>query len=207
MLPGLKEHFGVWHSWCFSAQMKSATLQQTNVTQEEQQPSLCGRSLSSNYAPLNLENKLLAQTSTLMPQSSRLLNLTAKPTSPSLQPSSLSSTSSSLLCTSAYSSSFTSPLLRTENTLLSSPSCLTTASCLTSVVSGDQASTSLPSTPLLVHSARDEDAEGSSQVMQSCSGETSTVSKMLQYSLTIPLFSNRLGFILINTFTLIHTKN
>lgn len=173
--------------------MKSATLQQTNVTQGEQQPSLCGRSLSSNYAPLNLENKLLAETSTLMPQSiSRLLNLTAKPTSPSLQPSSLSSTSSSLLCTSTYSSSFTSPLLRTENTLLSRPSCLTTASCLTSVASGCQVSTSLPSTALLDQSARDEDGEGSSQVMQSCLGETSTVRKTLQYSVTILLFSNRL---------------
>lgn len=183
MLPGLNEHFGVWHSWCLSTQMKSATLQQTNVTQGEQQPSLCGRSLSSNYAPLNMENKLLAQTSTLMLQSSRLLNLTAKPTSPSLQPSSLSSTSSSLLCTSTYSSSFTSPLLRTENTLLSSPSCLTTASCLTSVAGGYQVSTSLPSPPLLDQSARDEDGEGSSQVTQSCLGETSTVSKTLQSSI------------------------
>lgn len=172
--------------------MKSATLQQTNVTPGGQQSSLCGRSLSSNYAPLNLENKLLAQTSTLMPQSSRLLNLTVKPTSPTLQPSSLSSTSSSLLCLSTYSSSFTSPLLRTENTLLSSPSCLTTASCLTSVASGHQNSNSLQSTPLLDQSSCDEDGEGSSQVMQSCLGETSTVSKTLQYSVTIPLFSNRL---------------
>lgn len=162
----------------FSTQMKPATLQRTNVAQGEKQPSLCGRSLSSNYVPLNLENKFLAQLSTLMPQScSHSLNLAAQPSSsPSLQPSSLSSTSSSLLCTS--SSSFTSPLLSTENTLLSRPSVLTTSSCLTSVATGYR-STSLSSTALLDQSAHDEDGEESSQVIQSCLGKTSTVNKLL----------------------------
>lgn len=161
--------------------MKPVTLQRTNVAQEAQQPSLCGRSLSSNYVPLNLENKFLAQTSTLMPQScSHLLNLVAHPSScPSLQPSSLSSTSSSILCTSSCSSSFTSPLLSTENTLLSIPSVLTSSSCLTSVANGFLVSNALPNTTLLDQSAHDEDGEERSQVIQSCLGETSTVNKTL----------------------------
>ncbi|KAF3857939.1 hypothetical protein F7725_011140 [Dissostichus mawsoni] len=90
--------------------MKALTLHQTNVAQGEQQQATCGRSLSSNYAPPNLENKLL--TSTLMPKPS------------SLQPSFLSSTSSSLLSPSSFSPSFTSPLLSTENKLLTGHSAL-----------------------------------------------------------------------------------
>uniref|UniRef100_A0A3Q3EKU1 TROVE domain-containing protein n=1 Tax=Labrus bergylta TaxID=56723 RepID=A0A3Q3EKU1_9LABR len=76
--------------------------------------------LSSNYAPPCLENKLLTQTSTLMPP---LLNLAIQPSScPALQPSALSSTSSSLLSTSSVSPSLTSSLLSTENKLLESRS-------------------------------------------------------------------------------------
>lgn len=178
--------------------MKPAPLQRTDVAQGEKQPSLCGGSLSSNYVPLNLENKILAQPSTLMPQScSHSLNLAAQPSSsPFLQPSSLSSTSSSLLCTSSCSSAFTSPLLSTENTLLCRPSVLTASSCLTSVATGYLVTTSLSSTGLLGQSAHDEDGEESSQVTQSCLGETSTVNK------TILFFNHGFWFILINALTL-----
>ncbi|XP_037131488.1 telomerase protein component 1 isoform X2 [Syngnathus acus] len=68
--------------------------------------STSGRSLTSNYVPPSLENKLLTQTSSSLP-------------SFSLQPSGLTSTSSSSLLFSA-SSSIASPLLSTQNTLLSS---------------------------------------------------------------------------------------
>ncbi|KAK5889418.1 hypothetical protein CesoFtcFv8_015425 [Champsocephalus esox] len=88
--------------------MEALTLHQTNVAQGEQQQATCGRSMSSNYAPPNLENKLLA--STLMPKPS------------SLQPSFLCSTSSSLLSPSSFSPSFTSPLISTVNQLLNSHS-------------------------------------------------------------------------------------
>ncbi|KAM6989331.1 telomerase protein component 1 [Tautogolabrus adspersus] len=103
--------------------MRALTLQQADVTrggQQQQPPATCGRSLSSNYAPPCLENKLLTQTSTLIPP---LLNLEIQPSScPALQPSTLSSTSSSLLSTSSFSPSLTSPLLSTENKLLKSQS-------------------------------------------------------------------------------------
>lgn len=159
--------------------MKPVTLQQTNVAQEQLSP--LGSSLSSNFAPLNLENKFLARTSTLSPQScSDLLMFTTQSSShSSLQPSSLSSTSSSLLCTSSYLSSFTSPLLSTENTLLSSLSVPRTSSCLTSVANGYLVSTGLPSSASLHQSAHDEDEEENSQVNQSCLGETSPVNKTL----------------------------
>ncbi|XP_041659793.1 telomerase protein component 1 [Cheilinus undulatus] len=99
--------------------MRSPTLQQADVAQGGHQQT-CGRSLSSNYAPPSLENKLLTQTSALLPPFS---NLALQPSScPALQPSHLSSTSSSLLSTSSFSPSFTSPLLSTENKLLSSQS-------------------------------------------------------------------------------------
>ncbi|XP_037643580.1 telomerase protein component 1 isoform X2 [Sebastes umbrosus] len=93
--------------------MKALTLLQANVAPGEQLQATCGRSLSSNYAPPSLENKLLAQTSTL-------LNFAAQTSScPSLQPTSLSSTSSSLLSTSSFSPLLNSPLVSTENKLLS----------------------------------------------------------------------------------------
>ncbi|XP_074544766.1 telomerase protein component 1-like [Halichoeres trimaculatus] len=126
--------------------MRSLTLQPTDVAQgAQQQQATCGRSVSSNYAPPCLENKLLTQTFTLF-------NLTAQPSScPALQPSSLSSTSSSLLSTPSFSSSFltassfspslTSPLLSTENKLLESRSPLLSLS-LTS-------NTSIPNDSLL----------------------------------------------------------
>uniref|UniRef100_A0AAQ6IID5 Telomerase-associated protein 1 n=1 Tax=Anabas testudineus TaxID=64144 RepID=A0AAQ6IID5_ANATE len=88
--------------------------------QQQQQEATCGRSLSS----LNLENKLLAQSSTLMTlPRSPLVTLAAQPPScSSLQPSSLSSTSSSILSASSLSSSLTSSILTTQNKLLTSDS-------------------------------------------------------------------------------------
>lgn len=146
-------------------------LQQKKVTKREQQPSACGGSLSSNYEPLNLENKLLAQASTVIPQAcSLLLNHAA-------QPSSLSSTSSSLLCTSSCSSSLTSPLLSTENMLLSSHSVLTTSSCLTSVANEYLVSTSLSSTSFLNQFPPAEDGEESSEVKPLWLEETGLVNK------------------------------
>ncbi|XP_061652420.1 telomerase protein component 1 isoform X2 [Phyllopteryx taeniolatus] len=73
---------------------------QTNIAS-----STSGRSLSSNYIPPCLENKLLVQTSSSLQ-------------STSLQPSGLTATSSALLLSS--SSSVSSPLLSTNNTLLNS---------------------------------------------------------------------------------------
>lgn len=165
----------------FPTQMKAFALQQTNVAHREQQPSPCGRSLSSNYAPQNLENKILAQRSTLIAQPcSLLLNPATQPSSsPFLQPSSLSSTTSSLLRTSSCSSSLTSPLLSTENKLLSSHSLLTSPSFLTSVTNDHLVSTSITSPALVDHFAPDENGEESNEVMQSCLGETSTVNKAL----------------------------
>ncbi|XP_051276117.1 telomerase protein component 1 [Dicentrarchus labrax] len=125
--------------------MRALTLQQANVAHGKPQDATCGRSLSSNYAPLSLENKFLAQSSTVMPQSwSPLLNSAAQPSScPSLQPSSLSSTSSSLLS----ASSLTSPLLSTENKLLESHSSLSFS--LTSVPNDSLLCTSLAGSTLL----------------------------------------------------------
>ncbi|KAM3604040.1 uncharacterized protein V6R79_005607 [Siganus canaliculatus] len=172
--------------------MKAVTLQQSSAAQGEQQQTTCGRSLSSNYAPLSLENKFLSQTSTLMSQPcSPLLNFAAQPSScPSLQPSSLSSTSSSLLSTSSPSPSLTSPLLSTENKLLESHPPL--SSSLTCVPNGSLLSTSLTSSALLNRFAhppsslhhvvageqwRDGDEvdgrEETSETMQSCFEETS----------------------------------
>lgn len=80
-----------------------------------------GRSLSFSFSPPNLENKLLAQRSTLAKPSpcSTLLNLSSKPlVSPSLQSSGLTSTTSRLLSTALPASSFSSSLLSTQNKLL-----------------------------------------------------------------------------------------
>lgn len=189
--------------------MKALTLQQANVPQGEQQQATCGRSLSSNYVPLSLENKFLSQTSTLMPQPcSPLFNFAAQPSScPSLQPSSLSSTSSSLLSTSSSSLSFASPLLSTENKLLASRSPLSFS--LTSVPSDSLLSTSLASSALLNRFAHppsflhhvlgeeqkrddeeEEDREETSEAMQSCFEETSVVHEMFCFNfLTICLFA------------------
>ncbi|XP_041849088.1 telomerase protein component 1 isoform X3 [Melanotaenia boesemani] len=101
--------------------MRALTLQQVNIAQEEEQlPAACGRSLSSNYSPPSLENRILAQASTMKPNPlSSLSNSAVQPyTCPSLQPSILSSTSSLLLSSSA--TSLTSPLLSTQNKLLTS---------------------------------------------------------------------------------------
>ncbi|KAM3605500.1 uncharacterized protein V6R79_026311 [Siganus canaliculatus] len=172
--------------------MKAVTLQQSSAAQGEQQQTTCGRSLSSNYAPLSLENKILSQTSTVMSQPcSPLLNFAAQPSScPSLQPSSLSSTSSSLLSTSSLSPSLTSPLLSTENKLLESHPPL--SSSLTCVPNASLLSTSLTSSALLNRFAhppsslhhvvageqwRDGDEvdgrEETSEAMQSCFEEMS----------------------------------
>ncbi len=181
---------------CFSTEMKVPTLQQTNVSQGDRQASH-GTSLSSSYTPLSLENKLLAQTSTLMPQPcSPLLNPATQPFScPALQPSSLSSTSSSLLSTSSSSQFLTSPLLSTENKLLESYSPLSFP--LTSLPNDSVLSTSLTSSALLSHFShppsflphvlggeqkRDDGEDGvreeTAEVIQSCFGETSVVHEM-----------------------------
>ncbi|KAM4552471.1 telomerase protein component 1 isoform 1-T3 [Odontesthes bonariensis] len=102
--------------------MRALTLQKANVAQAEQQqqPAMCGRSLSSNYSPPSLENTILAQASMIMPLTCSPLKIFAgQPSScPSLQPSRLSSTSSSLLSTSSSAATLTSPLISTENKLL-----------------------------------------------------------------------------------------
>ncbi|XP_042353328.1 telomerase protein component 1 isoform X2 [Plectropomus leopardus] len=180
--------------------MKALTLQQANVAQGEQQQVTCGRSLSSNYAPPRLENKFLAQTSTLMPKPcSQLLNFAAQPSScPSLQPSSLSSTSCSLLSSASLSPSLTSPLLSTENKLLSGhlPGLSFSLTSSTSIPNDSLLSTSLASSALLnrfahppssLHPALsgeqqrdhggDEGREETSEVMQSCSEEASVYSE------------------------------
>ncbi|XP_031153943.1 telomerase protein component 1 isoform X2 [Sander lucioperca] len=175
--------------------MRALTLHKANVAQGEQHQATCGRSLFSNYAPPNLENKFLAQTSTLMPQPcSPLLTFAAQPSCPSLQPSSLSSTSSSLLSTSSFSTSFTSSLLSTENKLLSShsPGLSFSLTSSTTVPNASLLHTSLASSaplsrfahpPSFLHHALggeqqrddggDEGREETSEMMQSCLEETS----------------------------------
>ena len=189
---------------CFFAGMRALTLQQPNVAKGEQQQATCGRSLSSNYVPLSLENKFLAQTSTLMPQPhSPLLDFAANPSScPSLQPSSLSSTSSSLLSSSSLSPFLTSPLLAspllaspllsTENKLLASYSPLSSApnaSLLSTSLSSSALRNRFSHTPSFLHHAldeeqkrddgEDEDGDETSEVMQSCCEEISVVHEML----------------------------
>lgn len=194
-----RERVQTWDGLCpfwlmfFSKQMRALALQQGNVGQGEQQTTY-GGSLTSNYAPPNLENKFLAQTSSLMPRpSSPLLNLAAQPSScPALQPSSLSSTSSCLLSTPSLSHSLTSSLLSTENKLLQSYSSLSFP--LTSVPNDSLLPTSLASSSLLNRLAHppsflprvlggkqkrddggDEGREETSETMQSCFEETSMV--------------------------------
>ncbi|KAM3866164.1 telomerase protein component 1 [Diretmus argenteus] len=142
-------------------------LLQVNSVPGEQQAT-AGRRLFSNYVPPSLENKFLAQASSLMPQpGSKLSYLASQPSScpslqpsslssttclslqpsslsfttcPSLQPSSLSSTTSTLL---SPSSPYCSPLLSTQNRLLCS------STLTASVPHGCLLSTSLASGPLL----------------------------------------------------------
>ncbi|XP_026229628.1 telomerase protein component 1-like isoform X2 [Anabas testudineus] len=166
--------------------MKALTLQQTNMAKAEQQQASWGRNLSSSYVPQNLENKFLAQGSVLMTQSFPL-----QPSScSSLQPSSLSSTSSSLLSSSSLSSSLTSPLLTTQNKLLSSDSPHHSCSLTSSIPNYSLTSTSLacsapgplshPSSGLhhglggeqKSDDGGDKDREEMSEVMQSCFEET-----------------------------------
>lgn len=171
--------------------MKAWTLQ--SVAQGDQQGAASGRSLSSNYAPLNLENKLLSQSCTLM-HTSPLLSSTAQPLPcPSLQPSSLSSTVSSLLPDSSCSPSPISALLSTENKLLTSS--LPLFSSLTAVTNNSLLSTSLASSSALLKSVcepsssflcglggehersdnGDEDEEETSEVMEASFREISVV--------------------------------
>ncbi|XP_054870069.1 telomerase protein component 1 isoform X2 [Amphiprion ocellaris] len=179
--------------------MRALTLQQANVAPgDQQQSATCWRSLSSNYAPLNLENKFLTQTSLMMPQpGSSLINFAAQSTScPLLQPSSLSSTSSSLLSTSSLAVSLTSPLLSTQNKLLTSDSSHPSFSLTSSFPNTSLLSMSLPSGTLLNRFAQppsflphgldgeqknvnggDEDGEEISEVMPSCFEETSVCSE------------------------------
>ncbi|XP_053293523.1 telomerase protein component 1 isoform X3 [Pleuronectes platessa] len=122
--------------------MRALTLQPVNVApgEQRQQQATCGRSLCSNYAPLSLENKILAQTSLQM----------SKPSScASLQPSSLSCTSSSLLSCSSLLPSITSSLLSTENRLLTSDSPRFSFSLTSSIPADSLLPTSLPSGALL----------------------------------------------------------
>ncbi|XP_071347004.1 telomerase protein component 1-like isoform X1 [Trachinotus anak] len=178
--------------------MRALTLQQANVAQgeqqQQQQQATCGRSLSSNYSPPSLENKFLTQTSMVMPQlSSPLINFAAQPSSCSaLQPSSLSSTSSFLLSTSSLSPSLTSPLLSTQNKLLTADSPRLSFSLTSSIPNDSLLSTSTASGALLNRFAHpssflrhglcgeqkrdvggDEGREEISDVMVSCSEETS----------------------------------
>ncbi|XP_061587905.1 telomerase protein component 1 isoform X2 [Cololabis saira] len=128
--------------------MRALTLQHANVGPGEQKRDLAtpGRSLSSNYSP-NLENKILAQSSTIEP-CSLLLNLSAQSSAcPSLQPSRLSSTSSSLL--SSFASSAVPPLLSTKNKLLTNDLSPLSFSLTSSVPNESLLSTSLPDTALL----------------------------------------------------------
>lgn len=170
---------------CVSPEMRALTLQHVNVAQAEQlqQSATCGRSLTSNYAPPNLENKFLDQTSTTLPQASLLMKSSAGPSfCSSFQPSSLSSTTSSLLST----SSIASPLLSTQNKLLTTDSPHLSFSLTSSVLDDAARSSSLASSALfnpflhppsfLPHGLTDDgrDTEEISEVMP-CSFETTSV--------------------------------
>ncbi|KAM8849775.1 telomerase protein component 1 isoform 2-T4 [Spinachia spinachia] len=174
--------------------MRALSLQKTSVAQGDQGQAMCGRSLSSNYAPLRLENKFLARTSTLMPQpGSPLFGYSAAASSrPSLQPSALSSTSSSLLAASLTPPSRPSPLLSTENRLLAdlSPGLSFSLTPPASVTDGSPLSTSLAGGSLLNRFARPppflhhvaggehgEGDEGTNEEMQCSSEETSVYSE------------------------------
>nr|XP_040028059.1 telomerase protein component 1 isoform X1 [Gasterosteus aculeatus aculeatus] len=169
--------------------MRALCLQKANVAQADQPRVTCGRRLSSDYAPLCLENKLLAQSSTLMPQPGY-----SAPAS-SLQPSRLSSTSSSLLAASLTPPCRPSPLLSTENRLLtdlspgfsfslaSSASVPNDPPLFTSLAGGSLLERFAGAPPFLHHAVGGEQKshgggdEGGNEVMQ-CSFEETSV----QYS-------------------------
>lgn len=119
--------------------MKAQTLQ--SAARGDQHRATSRRSLSSNYAAPNLENKLLSQSCTLVHTSPLLIPTAHPPSCPSLQPSSLSSTVSSLLSDSSCSPSPVSALLSTENKLLANS--LPRFSSLTAVTNNSLFSTSL----------------------------------------------------------------
>ncbi|KAM4729089.1 telomerase protein component 1 [Anableps anableps] len=113
---------------------------------EQQQLATCGRSGTSNYCPPSLENKILSQSSTMSLQLASP-RFPAHPSSlPSLQPTSLSSTSSVLLSTSFP---IDSPLLSTQNKLLTAGSLGLTSSLTSTVASHSLASSSLIGEPLV----------------------------------------------------------
>ncbi|XP_051943966.1 telomerase protein component 1 [Hippocampus zosterae] len=131
--------------------------------------SMSGRSLSSNYVPPCLENKLLTQAFSSLP-------------STSLQPSGLTSTSSSLLLTS--SSSISSPLLSTQNPLLNS-SCLvsiapsTTNPLLATSLAGSDLLSQFSQLPSFLswegHQKRDDVGREDISEAQPCSFEETSV--------------------------------
>lgn len=159
------------------------------MDQAEQQLATSVRSFSSHYTPLNVENKILAQSSMLMTRSrSPLVKFAAQTSScSSLQPSNLSSTSSSLLSSSSLSSSLTSPLLTTQNKLLTSDLPHLSFSLTSSIPNYSLTSTLLTSSALVSHLAPPfhrhglgDEGEGGdrkemSEVMQSWFEETSVV--------------------------------
>nr|XP_057928981.1 telomerase protein component 1 [Doryrhamphus excisus] len=127
---------GLYSSVC---RMKELDLQ-TNMASKELQWATSGTSLSSNYVPPNLENKLLAQTPSLLsfsPQTSSCM---------SLNPSSLTSTTSNLL----LSSSLSSPLISTQNKLLNTPNLMPANSVLSTSVAHSALLTTFSQLPSLV---------------------------------------------------------
>uniref|UniRef100_A0A3Q2ZC95 TROVE domain-containing protein n=1 Tax=Hippocampus comes TaxID=109280 RepID=A0A3Q2ZC95_HIPCM len=139
--------------------------------------SMSGRSLSSNYVPPCLENKLLTQASSSLP-------------STSLQPSGLTSTSSSLLLTS--SSSISSPLLSTQNPLLNS-SCLTsiapstTNPLLTTSLAGSDLLSQFSQLPSFLsregHLKRDDEGGEDISEAQPCSFEETSIWYILKMTI------------------------
>ncbi|CAN9503016.1 unnamed protein product [Ophioblennius macclurei] len=184
--------------------MKALTIQQLNVASGQQhQQASCGRSLTSNYSPPNLENKYLAQASAMKPESfSPLINVAMQPTlCPSLQPSALTSTSSSLFSASTLASSLSSPLLSTENKLLGTDSLCPSFSLTSPVATDTLLTTTMTSGALLNRFAHpvsflpqlgkekervdgEEAREETPDVMESFFDETSECSETPDASLT-----------------------
>lgn len=156
------------------------------MAQAQQHLATSGTGFSPSYTHPNLENKFLAQSS-----HSHSTHFTAQPSScSSLQPSSLSSTTSSLLSSSSLSSSLTSPLLTTQNKLLTSHSphlSFSLTSSIPNAIEDSVSSMCLTSSVLFSHHAPpfhrhglgDEGEGGNkkemSKVMQPCFEETSGV--------------------------------
>uniref|UniRef100_A0A3Q2D9P9 TROVE domain-containing protein n=1 Tax=Cyprinodon variegatus TaxID=28743 RepID=A0A3Q2D9P9_CYPVA len=182
--------------------MRSLTLEKMDVASGEQQHlPTCGSSLTSNYCPPSLENKILMQASATNPQPWSSLFPTQPSSHSSLQPTSLSSTSSFLLSSSC---SADSPLLSTHNKLLTTSSSLTPS--LTSTVpsnplvfstltgnlqvSGSYSflKSNLSGEKKIDEEAEDEDDEEISEDMQSSFEETSVV----QTPVFLICFSNQM---------------